>query len=213
MAQIFVAPVNHSLVVLAKQHLQNPGRLYNDGNLVALAGAISYCAISAQLKGAATLSELKVFFFGSWPALFTTLAVIIFFISGKKYADAWAKGFPPNENLNTQGHALSTIGAVLVGFGLIGLSQNIFSLVLAVITTLLHAGGKFGSWTRMGHDAFFKTLPLLSRATYVASLSWDIATIVTQNSYGTDMIVQMLFPAALICAAALWSRADWLLWE
>jgi hypothetical protein len=94
---------------------------------------------------------------------------------------------------------------------LIGLSQNIFSLVLAVITTLLHAGGKFGSWTRMGHDAFFKTLPLLSRATYVASLSWDIATVVTQNSYGTDIIVQMLFPAALICVAALWARADWLL--
>jgi hypothetical protein len=211
MVQTYVAPLNHSLLEITKQHLQNPGRLYNYGNYVALAAAFLHCIVSAQIKGAATSAEIMDFFLGSWPALFTSLAVMLFFVSGKKYAMAWAKGFPPLEIYNSHGHALSAIGAVLVGIGLIGLSQNWISLMLAVITTLLHAGGKFGSWSCAENDRFFKMMPLFSRVIYITSLGLDILAISLQSNYGAEMLVQMLFPVLLVCAAMVWARADWML--
>jgi hypothetical protein len=211
MAQTFPDVLHAPPFAFAKQQLQNPGRLYNLGNYLALSAAILHCLVSAYVKGITTTSEIGSFFFGSWPAMFTTLAVLIFFVSGRIYAKAWATGFPPIAKLNSQGHMLSAMGAVFVGVGLIGISQNNLSLFLAVTTTILHAGGKFGSWIGFGNDAAFKILPLLSRGTYIASLVLDIAATTMQNNFGMNLSIEILLPLALITAAAAWARADWLL--
>ncbi len=190
--------------------LRNPGIFYNVGNGLALFAAIFHCAVRANLDVASSISELRNYFFGTWPALFTSLAVVAFLFSGRKYAQAWASGFPPVERANQTGHLVSAFGAILIGLGLIGFSVTALTLALAIITTLLHAGGKFGSWWSKDRIDLFKVMPLVSRVTYGASLAFDIQSQIAKMASFSDATV-LLLPSALIFATLFWARADWLL--
>ncbi len=191
--------------------LNNPGLLYNGGNLISVLAACADCIFAAKLAGQSDQPDFTNYFFGTWPAIFTSMAVAVFLIGGNKYAMAWKNGFPPDQKHNAQGHFISACGALLIGIALMGLAQNPLALCLAIITTCLHVGGKFGSWIAPQYDAQFKIMPLLSRTTYVATLALDIMAQV-QNSQSTDVVIaKLILPICLVAATVFWARADWLL--
>lgn len=191
--------------------LQNPGLLYNCGNLVSILAACADCILAAKIAGQSSELNFIDYFFGTWPAIFTSLAVAVFFTSGNQYSLAWKNGFPPDQNRNAQGHLLSALGALLIGIALLGLAQNQLAVFLASITTALHVSGKLGSWAAPKYDAQFKIMPLLSRTTYVATLALDIIAQI-QHTESTDILIaKLILPSCLIAATFLWARADWLL--
>lgn len=191
--------------------LDNPGLLYNYGNFISVLAACADCIFAAKIAGQSNAPNFTNYFFGTWPAIFTSMAVVVFLVGGNKYALAWKNGFPPDQKHNAQGHIVSALGALLIGIALLGLAQSQLALILALITTCLHVCGKFGCWVAPQYDAQFKIMPLLSRITYVASLSFDIAAQV-QHSQSLDIWTsKLVLPAGLIAATLFWARADWLL--
>ena len=191
--------------------LHNPGLLYNSGNLIPVLAACADCILAAKFAGQSDGPNFTNYFFGTWPAIFTFMAVAVFLAGGNKYTLAWKNGFPPDQKRNAQGHVISAFGTLLIGIALLGLAQNKLALFLALVTTCLHVGGKFGSWTASVDDALFKIMPLLSRATYVATLTLDVVAQV-QHSQSTDsLVVKLILPTCLIAATLFWARADWLL--
>ncbi len=191
--------------------LANPGQLYNAGNALAIFGALLSCSVFAGIQKISVAQSIGSFFFGSLPALLATLASVIFWVSGMKYAEAWKHGFPPRARANASGHALSTLGALLIGFALMAMARSEVALALAIVATILHVGGKWGSWTAPDHDAHFKPMPFYSRVPYVTSLCLDIRSDWLNSNTTVDGVPQMLLPLALIFAAAFWARADWCL--
>ena len=191
--------------------LTNPGNLYNAGNWLAILAALVQQFLWASADLTALLSGAAAYFFGSWPALLTTLATCTFFIGGRKYAKAWVNGFPPEAEANRAGHLWSALGALLLGIGLVGFAQNETALTLAAISTTLHAGGKLGSALVSKYDAAFKPLPLLSRLPYALSLVFDIVGQVTLPQPEAQLMTNLVMPFALIFCAALWASADCLL--
>jgi hypothetical protein len=191
--------------------LNNPGLLYNCGNLISVLAACADCILAAKIAGQSNALNFTNYFFGTWPAIFTSMAVAVFLAGGNKYTLAWKNGFPPDQKRNAHGHLLSALGALLIGVALLGLAQNQLAFYLALITTFLHVGGKFGSWAAPRYDAQFKAMPLLSRTTYVATLSLDIIAQI-QHTQSTDMLIaKLILPSCLMAATIFWARADWLL--
>jgi hypothetical protein len=189
----------------------NPGLLYNCGNLISVLAACADCVFATKIAGQANVPNFTNYFFGTWPAMFTSMAVAVFLAGGNKYALAWKNEFPPDQKSNAHGHLLSALGALLIGIALLGLAQNQLAFFLAFVTTILHVGGKFGSLVAPTYDVQFKIMPLLSRATYVATLTLDVVAQV-QHSQNTDqLIAKLILPACLIAATLFWARADWLL--
>jgi hypothetical protein len=189
----------------------NPGLLYNCGNLISVLAACADCVFAAKIAGQSNTPNFTHYFFGTWPAIFTSIAVAVFLAGGNKYNLAWKNGFPPDQKRNAQGHALSALGALIIGIALLGLAQSRLAFFLAFVTTFLHVGGKFGSWVAPSYDVQFKIMPLLSRTTYVATLSLDIVSQI-QYAQNTDMmIIKLILPSCLIAATFFWARADWLL--
>lgn len=191
--------------------LSNPGLLYNAGNLVAFAGSLILFILVSGGSHGVTLNGFSAHFLGNWPAALTTLATITFWISGMKYAAAWARGFPPDLKLNSAGHAISTLGALLIGAALIGLARTEVALALALIATILHAGGKMVSWFAPDDDCYFKPMPLYSRIPYVTTLCLDMRSDMLTSTSMSLFATNIALPVFLLFATLFWARADWLL--
>jgi hypothetical protein len=210
--KVTALPIQPRQKVRASQHsmLLNPGQLYNAGNALAIFGSLLSCAVLAGIQKSSVAYGIGNFFFGSLPAFLATLASVIFWVSGMKYAEAWKYGFPPMAKANAAGHALSTFGALLIGMALMAMARSEVALALAIVATILHVGGKWGSWTAPGSDTYFKPMPFYSRVPYVTSLCLDIRSD-WLHSAAVDGVPQILLPLGLIFAAAFWARADWCL--
>jgi hypothetical protein len=190
---------------------QNPGQLYKVGNVLVIFSAVSSCVLLAGVQHLSVADSISDFFFGSLPSIVATAASFVFWTSSVKYADAWKKGFPPDQNSNAAGHALSTLGAILIGIALMAMARTEVALALAIVSTILHVGGKWGSWIAPGNDAFFKPMPFYSRIPYVTSLFLDIrADWLNSNGAAGDMSL-VLLPLGLILATVVFARADWCL--
>jgi hypothetical protein len=190
------------------QFLSNPGVLYNCGNGLAIFGsALLFVFLANSHRDASMWGH----FLGSWPAVATTAASVIFWIGGMQYAKAWNKGFPPAAKANNAGHALSTLGALIIGIALIGLARSEVALALAIIATILHTGGKLVSWYAPEADDYFKPMPLYSRVPYVTTLFLDMRSDVMANTAIAAIPSVVVLPFFLVLATAFWARADWLL--
>jgi hypothetical protein len=189
----------------------NPGLLYNIGNLVAFFGALALFMLLSGSGRGATAEGFVAHFLGNWPAVLTTLASLVFWVSGVQYAKAWAKGFPPEAKSNNAGHALSTLGALTIGVALMGLARTEVSLALAIIATILHAGGKLASWRAPTRDDYFKPMPLYSRVPYVTTLCLDLRSDMLSSGAMNDVVTGLSLPSFLLVATMFWARADWLL--
>jgi hypothetical protein len=187
----------------------NPGWLYNIGNLLALLGAL----LLFVLLAGSTLSfvGLAAHFLGNWPAVLTTAASLIFWISGMYYAKAWAGGFPPHARSTAIGHGLSTLGALTIGVALMGLAHTEVSLALAIIATILHAGGKLASWRAPQSDTYFKAMPLYSRVPYFTTLCLDMRSDILAGAPLGATLIGLVLPLFLAMATLFWARADWIL--
>ncbi len=189
----------------------NPGMLYNVGNLLALLGAVALVMLQGGVDAPLTGNRFVEHFLGNGPALLTTTATLVFWMSGIHYAKAWAHGFPPHASANALGHALSTFGALLVGLALMGLARTEVSLALAIIATILHTGGKLASWQAPQADDYFKPMPLYSRIPYVTTLCLDMRDIILSRHPIHEMTAGLALPLCLLAATLFWARADWLL--
>ena len=189
----------------------NPGLLYNIGNLFAFFGTLTLFMLLSGSGRGVTADGFAAHFLGNWPAVLTTAASLVFWISGMQYAKAWAKGFPPEARSNNAGHALSTLGALTIGIALMGLARTEVSLALAIIATILHAGGKLASWRAPSRDDYFKPMPLYSRVPYVTTLCLDMRSDVLAGGALNDVVTGLSLPLFLLVATMFWARADWLL--
>jgi hypothetical protein len=191
--------------------LSNPGLLYNIGNSLAFFGTLALFVLLSGSGHGVTTEGLVAHFLGNWPAVLTTAASIIFWVSGMKYASAWARGFPPDARANAIGHALSTLGALMIGVALMGLARTEVALALAIIATILHAGGKLASWRSPNCDDYFKPMPLYSRVPYVTTLCLDMRSDVLAAGPWDALATGLVLPLFLLGATMFWARADWLL--
>ena len=189
----------------------NPGFLYNMGNLLALFGSLALFVLLSGSGRGVTADGFAAHFLGNWPALLTTIASVIFFVSGLQYAKGWAKGFPPDTRSNNAGHALSTLGALTIGIALIGLARTEVALALAIVATILHAGGKLASWRSPTRDGYFKPMPLYSRVPYLTTLCLDMRNEVITSQSWNLLPANFVLPLCLLAATLFWARADWLL--
>ena len=191
--------------------LSNPGLLYNIGNACAVFGALAFFVLLSRSDSGVTAGGFVAHFLGKWPTLLTTTASLVFWVSGMKYASAWANGFPPNAKANSMGHALSTCGALTIGVALMGLARTEVALALAIIATILHTGGKLVSWRSPKADDYFKAMPLYSRVPYVTTLCLDIRSDVLTDGRLEVLVTGLILPLSLLVATMFWARADWLL--
>lgn len=191
--------------------LSNPGLLYNAGNLIAVAGSVAFLLLLSVSHRGVTTHGFVSHFLGNWPALLTTIASLVFWIGGIQYAKAWSRGFPPIAIYNSRGHGLSTLGAVLIGAALIGMARTEVALALAIIATILHAGGKLASWQAPDADGYFKPMPLYSRIPYVTTLCLDMRSDVLTALTPGALLGNLVLQICLILATIFWARADWLL--
>jgi hypothetical protein len=191
--------------------LSNPGLLYNIGNLLAFFGALALFMLLAGSGRGVTVDGFMAHFLGNWPAVLTTAASLVFWTSGVNYAKAWRQGFPPEAKSNNRGHALSTFGAATIGVALMGLARTEVALALAIIATILHAGGKLSSWRAPTRDDYFKPMPLYSRVPYATTLCLDMRSDVLTSGALNDVVTGLALPLFLFVATMFWARADWLL--
>jgi hypothetical protein len=193
------------------QSTSNPGVMYNVGNAIAFAGSLFASVLYALATQDLSGKGLTQHFLGNAPALLTTFATLVFFVSGLSYAKAWARGFPPHPRHNRRGHALSTIGAVSIGLALVLMARTEVALALALVATILHVGGKFASWQTPDSDHYFKPMPLYSRVPYVTAVLLDMRSDMLTAASSAELVVKLALPVFLLAAALFWARADWLL--
>jgi hypothetical protein len=191
--------------------LSNPGIMYNVGNAIAFAGSLfTFVVLSLALPNSSG-QGLAHYFLGTAPALLTSVATLVFWVSGMCYANAWARGFPPHPRFNRQGHALSTIGALCIGFALVLMARTEVALALALIATILHVGGKWVSWHAPEADHYFKPMPLYSRVPYVTTVLLDMRSDMLVATSLAELLGKLALPLFLLVATLFWARADWLL--
>jgi hypothetical protein len=124
--------------------MKGPGGYYNIGNALALTTglAVQIAAVSgAGHERGAVLEAVRQYLFGSPGATALTVAIGIFFVSGEMYHRAWSAGFPPDPRSNWWGDFLSGVAGVVLTIALAAFGD----LLLALVSGLLLAGGKFGS--------------------------------------------------------------------
>jgi hypothetical protein len=193
----------------AAQFFNNPGQLYNGGNYLAAAISVEQFAISFLHSSASGWNLIAATLIGA--------STVAFYIGGKKYESAWAKGFPPHIEDNKGGHRLSAYGAAALGCGLtaIGGSQN---FILAATSGFMHAFGKFGSTFTDTTESFRNTSKslasrlckdavLVSRLPAMVAVAHDFYQ-AWRDLTPADATITSLPLLTFSIAYALWARAD-----
>jgi hypothetical protein len=183
--------------------LTGPGGLYNLGNAFGLlTGLALYLAASSGGNG-----PWWDYFVGSPAALALTVSMVVFYVSGEAYHQAFAgPGAPDLARLRT-GDLLSGHGAVMLGVGLLFLDQP----VLAATAGALHALGKYGSvlvppvahWSALCRGAV-----VLSRVPAVAATLLALGQVAGELPL---LSVGVLTPITMLVCYGLWLVADVLL--
>jgi hypothetical protein len=196
------------------ERLKGPGGYYNIGNVVALTTGLGVQIAAASGGGGddrpAILEAVRQYFVGSPGATTLTVAISIFFVSGEMYHRAWARGFPPDRRGNWWGDFLSGVAAVLLTLGLAAFGD----VVLAVVSGLLLAAGKFGSAlvpedyetpTSNPWPNRFRTAVLLSRVPALAALALELVRLLGSDAAPAGSLIMT---AVMLICYLLWARAD-----
>lgn len=116
--------------------IAGPGTLYNTGNLIGLISGIAFAISAGEAKSA--IAEYLV---GDPGAIALTVAMVVFFISGECYRKVPATSPERAEALLRRADFLSGIGALTLSVALFWYGDYL----LAIVSTALLAGGKFGN--------------------------------------------------------------------
>lgn len=194
-----------------RARMQGPGGYYNLGNVIGLTTGIVAVLLAPRAGEAETaFGAVIAHLAGSAAAATLSLALIIFFISGEVYFRAW-RASPPRIALVRLGDLLSAAGALTLAVSLALLGD----VALAIVSTVLLAGGKLGSaampraeWivSPPGLPTFdpFRWSVILSRLPAILGLVGAI--FLASAPLGVTAQQSILLGCYL-----LWLRADWLL--
>lgn len=200
--------------------LSGPGGYYNAGNALGfVVGLFLAVRLAPGDENAGVLTSLEAagrHLAGDWSAAALTVATVVFFWSGEVYRRAWDGGSPDEAGIRR--------GDLLSGAGCLALAASLLLLgnpILAAISGLLSAGGKFGNAFRLGangHGPFGLKLPQLFRAAVLVSRlpAIGIAVIEIARVLGgthADLFHALAIPVTLFVCCLLWSRADILLFN
>ncbi|MBM3606438.1 MAG: hypothetical protein FJX25_17450 [Alphaproteobacteria bacterium] len=139
--------------------------------------------------------------------------MVIFFMSGEAYFKAWRDPARPYLGLVRLGDALSAVAALVLCISLILLGN----VALALASSLLLVGGKFGSALRPGASWVvqlqglpgfdpFRVAVILSRVPALLTIAAGLAADATSSA----VLIQQV--TLLICYG-LWLRADLMLFR
>ncbi len=203
---------------------QGPGGCYNLGNLIGLASGVGFSIWGARQLGGSSLASVWQYFLGDPGATALTLAVILFLIGGELYHRAFVTAPSPQESdrLLRMADFTSGVAGLLLSIALIWFGDY----VMALLSTVLLAGGKFGNalsrngqWqvrletvgisgtpVRLGFDAFRVAVPL-SRLPAIAGLAAEILRALSEPAFSSGTGQSLIL---LVCYL-LWLRADSLL--
>ena len=183
--------------------LTGPGGLYNLGNGF---GLVTGLALHLAAGGSGN-GRWWDYFVGSPAALALTLAMVIFYVSGEAYHQAFASPGKPDLGRLRTGDLLSGHGAVMLGVGLLFLGQP----MLAATAGALHAMGKYGS-SMVPPVAYWSNLcrgsVVLSRLPAVAAALLALGEVAGELPL---LSVGVLTPITMLVCYGLWLAADVLL--
>lgn len=213
--------------VALSQRCRGPGGYYNIGNLIGLTSGLCLQILSSRTsEGEQTgfSNAVVTYLIGSPGAIALTCAMLVFFLAGELYHRAW-QGLEaePDTRLNRWADFTSGIGALLLAVSL----TYFGNIWLAITSTVLLAGGKFGSsvvaergWpvriefkmqrATTGSMTFdgFRAAVVLSRVPAILSLaSVLVATTFSHADFGLGETQS----AILLLCFTIWTRADILL--
>lgn len=183
--------------------LTGPGGLYNLGNAFGLVtGLALHLAAGSSGNG-----RWWDYFVGSPAALALTIAMVVFYVSGEAYHQAFSDPGKPDLSRLRTGDLLSGHGAVMLGVGLLFLGQP----MLAATAGALHAIGKYGStmsppvahWSNLCRGAV-----VLSRLPAVAAALLALGKVAGELPL---LSVGVLTPITMLVCYGLWLAADVLL--
>lgn len=183
--------------------LSGPGGLYNLGNAFGLVTGLALYLAAGQ-HGTGPWWD---YFVGSPAALALTVSMIVFYVSGEAYHQAFAGPAAPDLSRLRAGDLLSGHGAVLLGLGLLFLGQP----VLAATAGALHALGKYGSVMVLpvAHwSTVCRTAVVLSRLPAMAATLLAMAQAMGGHPF---LSVAVLTPISMLVCYGLWLSADMVL--
>ncbi|MFP8778561.1 hypothetical protein [Hydrogenophaga sp. RWCD_12] len=180
--------------------MAGPGGLYNLGNAFGLVTGLALYLAAGQ----GDTDRWWDYFVGSPAALALTISMVVFYVSGEAYHQAFAgPGAPDLARLRT-GDLLSGHGAVMLGVGLLFLGQPL----LAATAGALHAIGKYGSvlalpvarWATICRGAV-----VLSRLPAMAATLLALGRVAGELPF---LSVAVLTPVTMLVCYGLWLVAD-----
>lgn len=207
--------------------MQGPGGYYNIGNLIGLSSGLVLQVLSMRAQEGALSGfsdAVTTYLIGSPGSTALTFATLVFFFGGELYHRAWkdaASG--PDIRLNRWADFISGIGALMLAVSLVYFGD----IWLAITSTVLLAGGKFGSavfpaqgWpvriefrgrratTETRKFDLFRAAVVLSRIPAIGALAIGlIGSAILGANFGLGEVQS----AILLLCFALWTRADILL--
>lgn len=205
--------------------MQGPGGYYNLGNALGLAAGIVFQFIAAHGEaGASAVDIVRQYLVGSPGATALSVSMIMFFVSGEMYHRALATCSEPDVVMLRRADFLSGVAALVLAVALVLFG----SLWLALVSTVLLAGGKLGNalspdgrWpvriellslggTKLRREwDLYRLAPLLSRAPAITAILIEITRLLAVGP--PDIALPLAQSAVLLVCYLLWARADLLL--
>lgn len=175
-----------------RTRLSGPGGLYNIGNILGLGSGVTLAFLRAPQDGSANWSAtLTSYLVGDIGSTALTVAMILFFWSGEVYHRAALAGPTSQRILLRRADFVSGLAAFVLAISLIYAG----SLLLALTSTALLAGGKFAS-------AIWADRPLTLRLDVAATV--PAASIFSVDLFRSAVILSRI-PAIASLAIALWA--------
>lgn len=204
-----------------------PGGYYNLGNALGLVSGIAFQVLASRGgPESSVIAVIREYLAGSPGATALSVAMVMFFVSGELYHRAWTNGPDPDAAIVRRADLLSGAAALVLAVSLMLFG----SLWLALASTVLLAGGKFGNalvprgsfpvrveflgfdgTTGCRHLDLFRVAALVSRVPAIAAIAVEISRLLAIGT--SDASLDLLQSAVLLACYLLWSRADLLLFR
>lgn len=208
-----------------RMRMQGPGGYYNLGNALGLFAGLAFQLLAAGAEAGASLSEaVREYLVGSPGSTALSVSMIMFLVSGEMYHRAFATRAGPDAMMMRRADFLSGLAALVLAISLVLFG----SLWLALVSTVLLAGGKLGNalspegrWpvhfdfpsfrgsTLHRECDLFRLAPALSRVPAIAAVLIEITRLLTVGPAGLGL--HLAQSAVLLICYLLWARADLLL--
>ncbi len=214
-------PKRHAAVAALHARMRGAGGLYNIGNLIGLLSGITFALLqdTAGQNGGA-FDSLMAYLAGNPGNAALTISMLLFIWSGENYHIASMAEAPKADHSLRKADLLAGLAAVFLSVSL----ASSGTMLLAVTSTVLLAGGKLGNaafprkgwpieienWAPWSSKPLalktdvFRCAVIVSRVPAIAALVLAIADGLAAPILDT----RLLEPAILLLCYLLWTKAD-----